>query len=731
METNNSILRGICDICTKPDGVLENMNLQRCRECGVHVHEVCYGMVDTGTSKDPNFVCHACARKGRVVEVNVPSKVGGPTLRDLVGGGDADGGMASFREFVCERRRGLGDEDAQRKIDFYFAAGDYKDAKGKGGGSSSMKDLAHRIYDEFFSNDAPRRITDLPSSILSWIESRMFKDELLSHDAFDKARIEALSSLELRLFDEYRRSSQYSSLLSSRRVTMTQDDRPAKCELCSVRAEGHAMHPLYDMAGKEGRQLVLPQAGRAGPRRLAWVHTLCAMFLSAHESYGGLVYGCNEDGEFEAMSSDEGEDDDDDDDDDEDDGDDGDDGDDDGEDDPAARLLKKEQTEFAKCEEVFVPLMVQLDKLEMIAKESSDSRLAYVSDVLSCIRLFIEFVQYMTPPFIETYGIGKVVKRVKKTFTETDQQVRLECKELSEKMERVYNTKKENVPDGFVPSKADTDKTIDTDNFLQEGEDGAEDTNQQKYKIGMAFSKTFRTGTFIGKIFSYDATRGMYKVVYTDFDREDLDEEEISNLLPSHTAWFCMAPCQKVDGKETKESEKIRKLRNLPACVICKHEDKHNTLRIPVQCTAGDKCEYKTFKQFHRKLNKDKELARKKHEKFEGCGQTMHIGCARWGNDKYAKLNGKNLRMCYYFSGKPPTYVGNSELTNPVANCFCRVHAREIQEGLHKGGGNVTNDSTVNDMEEEESDDSAKEARRIAKMKKRKRILTESDEESD
>ena len=116
METNNSILRGICDICTKPDGVLENMNLQRCRECGVHVHEVCYGMVDTGTSKDPNFVCHACARKGRVVEVNVPSKVGGPTLRDLVGGGGRRRGdgvvpRIRMRKTAGTGRRGRPEED--------------------------------------------------------------------------------------------------------------------------------------------------------------------------------------------------------------------------------------------------------------------------------------------------------------------------------------------------------------------------------------------------------------------------------------------------------------------------------------------------------------------------------------------------------------------------------------------------------------------------------------------
>jgi hypothetical protein len=52
----------------------------------MHVHKICYGMVNTGTLKDPHFVCHTCMRVRREMEVNVPSKVRGPTLRDLAEG---------------------------------------------------------------------------------------------------------------------------------------------------------------------------------------------------------------------------------------------------------------------------------------------------------------------------------------------------------------------------------------------------------------------------------------------------------------------------------------------------------------------------------------------------------------------------------------------------------------------------------------------------------------------
>lgn len=69
---------------------------------------------------------------------------------------------------------------------------------------------------------------------------------------------------------------------------MVQEDRPAACALCPIKTGPHAMHPLYDASGKEGRQVVDKN------NRLAWVHTLCAMY---HCSHSGYVYGCDQDGE--------------------------------------------------------------------------------------------------------------------------------------------------------------------------------------------------------------------------------------------------------------------------------------------------------------------------------------------------------------------------------------------------------------------------------------------------
>jgi hypothetical protein len=701
----------------------------------------------------------------------------------------------------------MGDKDAEGKIDFYFASLDYSRDFGEEDGDAtkaeftSMKGSAHRIYDAFIAKDAARRITDLTPSTISSIETKIFDNELLSHRVFDEARREVMMSLERRLFDRYKKSSYYSSYLSSRRKSVIQVDRPTKCVLCSVGSGIHAMHPLYDMPGKEGRQLLLP--GKIRPIRLepqlAWVHTLCGMFLSANKDHGGLVYGCKEDGEFEFIDSDDDDDDDDDEDDEDEDED---------EDDPARGLLEEEQVRFARCEDEFVPLMDRLEKFKNMVTDGCNTtdttRLATVNDVLSCIESMIDNVELLTPPFIENYDIGKLVRAIKETFEMSDARVKERCKRLSKQMKRVYQEKKGMVPDGFVPMKRaskqatsldhsnegisvdpippcagesqdptesqgssrltlssakgkddcssvgnglggegdakictntrerDTHATEDASNGLEEGKNCVNDANGsvavQKYKIGTTFSKRFKTaGTHVGKVVSYDATRKLYSVVYDDDDFEDLEEEEISDLLLSCTAWFCMEPCRIVNGEESMESRRIRELRDLPACVVCKNKDRHS-LRIPIQCTAGNKREYAHFKKYHKRINKERAL----NTNFVGCTRTIHIGCARWGNEIYnkTKSNNRHLRMCYFFSGKPPTYVGTSDYTDPVADCYCRDHALEIQDGLARGSKG-RDDSTVDETRGDESDDSAKEARRIAKMKKRKRILTDSDEESE
>ncbi|KAL7487996.1 hypothetical protein ACHAW6_013590 [Cyclotella cf. meneghiniana] len=83
-------MKGKCDVCRKRDGH-KGHNLQQCKRCGLKVHELCYGLIAT-EGKNPDFVCYACAAIGRQVEVNVPSRVGGP-------------GKKNRREFMTQDAR--------------------------------------------------------------------------------------------------------------------------------------------------------------------------------------------------------------------------------------------------------------------------------------------------------------------------------------------------------------------------------------------------------------------------------------------------------------------------------------------------------------------------------------------------------------------------------------------------------------------------------------------------
>jgi len=74
-ETVITKLDGKCDICNKKDG-FQGFNLQACRVCGVAVHERCYGIESSSTTKNSNFVCKACNSVGSQVEVNKPSVLG-------------------------------------------------------------------------------------------------------------------------------------------------------------------------------------------------------------------------------------------------------------------------------------------------------------------------------------------------------------------------------------------------------------------------------------------------------------------------------------------------------------------------------------------------------------------------------------------------------------------------------------------------------------------------------
>lgn len=79
--------------------------------------------------------------------------------------------------------------------------------------------------------------------------------------------------------------------------------RPTKCVLCSVSDGIHAMHPIYNKEGPDGKQLQRP----SGP---AWAHTLCCMFIGSFRRTEGCVFACNKAGEYDGEELDEDEEDD-------------------------------------------------------------------------------------------------------------------------------------------------------------------------------------------------------------------------------------------------------------------------------------------------------------------------------------------------------------------------------------------------------------------------------------
>jgi hypothetical protein len=119
--------------------------------------------------------------------------------------------------------------------------------------------------------------------------------------------------------------------------------------------------------------------------------------------------------------------------------------------------LEEEQDRFARCEDKFVPLMDRLESFKNMVTDGCNTtytaRLANVNNVLLCIESMIDNVELLTPPFIENYDIGKLVRAIKETFEMSDARVKEHCKRLSKQMKRVYYEKKGMVPDGFVPVK--------------------------------------------------------------------------------------------------------------------------------------------------------------------------------------------------------------------------------------------------------------------------------------
>jgi hypothetical protein len=259
------------------------------------------------------------------------------------------------------------------------------------------------------------------------------------------------------------------------------------------------------------------------------------------------------------------------------------------------------------------------------------------------------------------------------------------------------------------------------------------------YDIGTEVSKEFDSGVFSGKVVAYHKEEEFYTVRYEDGDEEDLYEDELVEILASRKKpRISNDNNDEHDGYETGDSEatevklfateafcistgegydqNIKEFRDLK-CMICNSTDKHS-LRIPVQCKAYDKTEFKEFRKCHKKT---------KGVTKPLCSLAVHVGCARYATGNYAGVKGKSLRMCYFYPGQKAGYEGEDVLyKNPVCDAFCRVHAREVMEHMKDAVK-----SAYDESDGEPESPQAKAAKVIAEKKKKNKFLDSDSDEDD
>ena len=670
-DSISMVIEGKCDICMKKDGDFGN-NMQKCASCGLLVHELCYGLPPT-SSKDEGFVCRACKADGQEVEINDPSIIGGARLKHIL----------SRKEFIPHFRSYLKAEDPDDEhshvdmLDFFLAIEDFLERTSEGDMFKELFGLSgevNNLFQTYCAIDGPKRVLLEGSWSSRWreITARIGEqlgeeEEELHSGIFNSAKDLIHAYMEKELIDErFYKSVQFGKMMALTRKKIRQVGRPTSCVLCSVSSGTHAMHPLYDVYGPHGRQYLIPGTRTGGMKKepkLAWVHTLCGMFISAQKQF---VYGCDEKGHWEGDESDEESDD----------------------DDEIPQEMKEEsptamaQRKFTMNEQMFLPAMRRMSA----AVESKDA-----SEALNAINEVSSNARRMSVPFMSAYPIIDTMKSIRETFD--DKRLKKARKTLKEQLKIAFEEQKDSVLEGFEPKKnlppppqdsaSGTRRNSATSKRLVIGDDSDSDEDDAKTRLSSPQRST------------------------TSCRRNDLIQ----------TAWFCMYPS---DSNCT-----LKETRSLLRCKVCNKNDS-SSLRIAVQCNAGDECEFHQFKPHHAYMFDQKALVKSNRKKGEGCRQALHVGCARWEKETFVESHSKAIRRVYYYPGKAPDCTDDSIFGEPVANIFCNRHAKELQNGLDEAHRKRIAVSVDKDGDSGDIKDDGE----VVRAKKKRRIL-EEDEESD
>ena len=217
-------------------------------------------------------------------------------------------------------------------------------------------------------------------------------------------------------------------------------------------------------------------------------------------------------------------------------------------------------------------------------------------------------------------------------------------------------------------NKDDSDEDVE-DSENGNDSDSSEEVGGQKYRIGTTIYKKFGERVFTGKVTRFDPKVKYYRVTYEDGDEEEMTESKIKKYLQKPTVLTNQKPQEPV-SVSTKAfcinpdmSDEIKEARKLK-CFVCDKDDTRS-LRIPTQCNVGDNGLHAELQQYIDHVP-------------DVCTRAMHIGCARW-TKKYAT----KIRMAYFYPGQFTKYPDPvSAYPDPVSACFCREHAKIVQEKL-------------------------------------------------
>ncbi|EJK71884.1 hypothetical protein THAOC_06632, partial [Thalassiosira oceanica] len=343
------------------------------------------------------------------------------------------------------------------------------------------------------------------------------------------------------------------------------------------------------------------------------------------------------------------------------------------------------QRRFTMNEQMFLPAIRRMTS----AVESKDA-----SEALNATNEVSSNARQMSVPFMTAYSIIDTMKLIREAFPD-DKRLKKARKNLKEQLKLAYEEQKHSVPEGFEPKKNLPPPPQDSVSGIRRnsakrlviGDDSDSDEDDSSYGIRRRTSSQHST---------------------TSSRRSDL----------SQTAWFCMYPS---DFNST-----LKETRSLLRCKVCNKNDS-SSLRIAVQCNAGDECEFHQFKPHHAYMFDRKALVKGNRKEGEGCRHALHVGCARWEKETFVESHSKSIRRVYYYPGKAPDCTDDSIYGEPVANIFCNRHAKELQNGLDKANKkriavSVDKDSDSGDIKDD--------GEVVVRAKKKRKIL-EEDEESD